>query len=301
MSATIIPGADNRPAIVPPNRLGRLLRETREGRGETLEQVAARLGADATTALLLDVEGGTFDLTDRDVAVLSEAYGVQTRELVPARSRLVIDLTQGTVAVAGQVRAFATDDADEVLTRYLSLVYALRGLPAGTPVPLRDLDLAVLGQALRMGAGEVEARLVGLMQDPEQRVGTTTRDLRRRLVVPAAGLLVAVTAVGALVLVTRDGEGGPSSVPVSDEAPTLPASSLLPAVTLEAGELDATERTDEVPSSPVADAPTAATTSDGAASPSTTVAPTPAPAPAPAEEQPATGDTGLIGPATLER
>jgi transcriptional regulator with XRE-family HTH domain len=268
VSATIIPGADNRPAIVPPNRLGRLLRETREARGETREQVAARLGDGATPTLLDDVEGGTFDLTDRDVAVLSDAYGVQTRELVPARSRLVIDLSQGTVAVAGQVRAFATDDADEVLTRYLSLVYTLRGLPPGTPVPLRDLDLAVLGQALRMGAGEVEAKLVGLMQDPERRVGTTTRDLRRRLIVPAAGLLVAVTAVGALVLVTRDGDSTPSpdTAPVAAEEPVLPPSSLLPATQQEAGN-EQVERT------------------EGS---------TPA-------EVPATGTSGLIAPATAER
>jgi len=288
VSATIIPGADHRPAVVPPNRLGRLLRETREERGETREQVAARLGEGATPALLGDVEGGTFDLTDRDVAVLSDAYGVQTKELVPARSRLVIDLSQGTVAVAGQTRAFATDDADEVLTRYLSLVYTLRGLPPGTPVPLRDLDLAVLGQALRMGAGEVEARLVGLMQDPERTVATTTRDLRRRLVVPAAGLLVAVTAVGALVLVTRDGDDAPrpGTAPVSADSPALPPVSLAPATQMSAGDAEATER----PETSVPEAPPATV------EPTTPLVVEPVP-----EEVPATGESGLIGPATLER
>ena len=242
MSATVDPSTDHRPAIVPPARLGHLLLAAREDRGETRAQVAARLGEGATEALLEEVEAGRVDLTDRDMAALTAAYGVATSELVPSRSRLVIDLANGTVAVAGERRAFATDDPDEVLTRYLSLVYALRGLPAGTPVPLRDLDLAVLGQALRIGAGEVEARLVGLMQDPDDRVETTTRDLRRRLVVPAAGLLVAVTAVGALVLVTRDGDAASDPVP--------PASSLIPAVVLEQGDVVATERTEEDPSAP---------------------------------------------------
>jgi len=301
VSATIIPGADNRPAIVPPSRLGRLLRETREQRGETTEQVAARLGEGATPALLADVEGGTFDLTDRDVAVLSDAYGVQTRELVPSRSRLVIDLSQGTVAAAGEHRAFATDDADEVLTRYLSLVYALRGLPPGTPVPLRDLDLAVLGQALRMGAGEVEARLVGLMQDPEQKVGTTTRDLRHRLIVPAAGLLVAVTAVGALVLVTRDGDRAETTptAPISAEEPALPPVSLIPPAVQEQGG-EQTERTEEAePAEPVtaADAPV----SEPEAAPETTLPPVTGEAGEVIVEAP--DGTGLIGggATTLER
>lgn len=304
MSATIIPGADNRPAIVPPTRLGRLLRTTREERGETREQVAARLGEGATPALLADVEGGTFDLTDRDVAVLSDAYGVQTRELVPSRSRLVIDLTQGTVAAAGERRAFATDDPDEVLTRYLSLVYALRGLPAGTPVPLRDLDLAVLGQALRLGAGEVEARLVGLMQDPQQRVGTTTRDLRRRLIVPAAGLLVAVTAVGALVLVTRDGdkadaETGPVA-PVAADEPLLPAEGLIPAAVIEQGG-EQVERTDEAETAeaiPATEAPPATTAPVAEATPPATTAPA---APQDDVVVESSDGTGLLGPATLER
>jgi transcriptional regulator with XRE-family HTH domain len=298
VSATIIPGADNRPAIVPPSRLGRLLRETREQRGETTEQVAARLGEGATPALLADVEGGTFDLTDRDVAVLSDAYGVQTRELVPSRSRLVIDLSQGTVAAAGEHRAFATDDADEVLTRYLSLVYALRGLPPGTPVPLRDLDLAVLGQALRMGAGEVEARLVGLMQDPEQKVGTTTRDLRHRLIVPAAGLLVAVTAVGALVLVTRDGDRAETTptAPISAEEPALPPVSLIPPAVQEQGG-EQTERTEEAEPVTAADAPV----SEPEAAPETTLPPVTGEAGEVIVEAP--DGTGLIGggATTLER
>lgn len=274
MSATILSGADHRPAIVPPTRLGRLLRETREARGESLDDVAARLGEGATAELLTAVEGGSYDLTDRDVAILSDAYGLKTRELVPARSRLVIDLEEGTVSAGEQVRAFATDEPDQVLTRYLSLVYALRGLPPGTPVPLRDLDLAVLGQALRMGAGEVEARLVGLMQDPEQQVGATTRDLRRRLVVPAAGLLVAVTAVGALVLVTRDGEragadgGAPPVAEQTEPGVDLPPSSIAPAIVLESDAPDEpVERTGEDTGLP-----------------------------APAED-----GTGLIDPATAER
>lgn len=246
MSATIIPGAAHRPAIVPPSRLGRLFREAREERGESLEQVASRLGEGASEVLLRDVEHGTFDLTDRDVAILSDAYGVQTRELVPARSRLVIDLDEGTVAVAEQARAFATDDPDEVLTRYLSLVYALRGLPPGTPVPLRDLDLAVLGQALRLGAGEVEARLVTLMQDPQQKVAPTTRDLRRRLVVPAAGLLVAVTAVGALVLITRDSsQADPAPTATEQPVSATPDVSLGPATVQDSPDSPQGERTTE--------------------------------------------------------
>jgi hypothetical protein len=90
-----------------------------------------------------------------------------------------------------------------VLVRYLALVHRLRGLSVRTAVKIRDLDIGVLATALELDDHEIERRLQALMTDREP-VKASERDLRRRLLVPLAGVVVASTAVGVLVLVSED-------------------------------------------------------------------------------------------------
>jgi hypothetical protein len=113
------------------------------------------------------------------------------------------------------------DVTPEVLTQYLSLVYAMRDIEPGTPIPLRDLDIEVLCQALDQGAFDIERELHALMAETAP-LARRTRSLRRRLVVPAAGVLVAATAIGTLVFVQRqDDTTAPASTPaVSPPATT---------------------------------------------------------------------------------
>ena len=55
-----------------------------------------------------------------------------------------------------------------MLSKYLALVYELRGLPAGAALKIRDLDLDVLANALTMRPRDVQQRLHTLMKgDPE--------------------------------------------------------------------------------------------------------------------------------------
>jgi hypothetical protein len=68
---------------------------------------------------------------------------------------------------------------------------------------IRDLDIGVLATALELDDDEIERRLQEFMAECEP-VKATERDLRRRLLVPLAGVVVASTAVGVLVLVNED-------------------------------------------------------------------------------------------------
>ncbi len=139
-----------------------------------------------------------------------------TGTATPERVKLVVDLQEGRLAAGSVTRSLAgpTPTPNQVLATYLSLVYTLRHTEPGTPLTLRSDDLDVLAHVLRLTEGDVESRLTDLMADPAGEISLRRRLLRGRVVVPAAGLLVAVTAVGALLLVVdRD---GPSPDPSSD-------------------------------------------------------------------------------------
>ena len=90
------------------------------------------------------------------------------------------------------------------LPLYLGLIVALRGGVPGTAIPLRQSDLEVLSDALLVEPEDIEERLALLMTNPRDRVGRRCRRLSRRAVVPEAGILVAATGEGLLVL---DGHG----------------------------------------------------------------------------------------------
>jgi hypothetical protein len=109
---------------------------------------------------------------------------------------------------------------------------------------------------------------------------------------------VAVTAVGALVLVTRDGDRAETTptAPISAEEPALPPVSLIPPAVQEQGG-EQTERTEEAEPVTAADAPV----SEPEAAPETTLPPVTGEAGEVIVEAP--DGTGLIGggATTLER
>ena len=188
-------------SLVPSWRLGHLLQRQREQGGRTVDQVAA--GSSTWSASdLLEIERGDASLTDGDILAVVELYGVDPDELLPGRHELVVDLDQRELAAAGHTQplAGAAPTADEVLASYLSLVYTLRSSAPGTPLSLRQGDLDVLARALALATPEVEHRLRHLMADPAAEVRRRASLLRARVLVPAAGVLVAVCVGGALVV-----------------------------------------------------------------------------------------------------
>lgn len=192
--------------LVPPLRLGRLLRSRREAAGRSLADLAA-VAQGVSTALLEDIEAGRVDLSEDELARIAPLYEVDLAHVLPQRMQLVIDLDAGRLSVTGAEASgvlLPGDEAEQVLVRYLALLYALRGMPVGTPLPLRRLDLDVLADALVLRTDEVHDRLRDLMLRSDDRVQQSARGLRRRLVVPLAGILVAVTAAGSLLFVAED-------------------------------------------------------------------------------------------------
>jgi hypothetical protein len=203
--------------LVPPVRLGGLLRDTRVGRGVSLDQLASQ--SFFTTADLVAVESGERALTDRELGEILSVYHVEAEQLLPERTELRIDLGERTIAVGGHRSSVAgrAPTADEVLVSYLSLVYTLRNTKPGHQIVLRAADVDVLAQALDLARPTVTARLHSLMAEPSGAVHRRARVLRGRVLVPLAGVVVAVTALGTLMLVQAD---EPQTLVTESGAPT---------------------------------------------------------------------------------
>ncbi len=213
--------------LVPPVRLGRLLGEARQSSGESLEDLVRRCGLVYEEEFFGAVEEGRVELDESLVRWLTDLYGVQAGVLVPTRSRLIIDLDEGHVAVGESRFDINAADPDAILTNYLALVYSLRGLPVGTPIPLRHADLTVLGDALTIAQRDVSLALGRMMSLNTEAVREHARALHRRLVVPVAGILVGLTALGGLLLVRSDNAGAAGGPPAAP-APTLGATAQVP-------------------------------------------------------------------------
>jgi hypothetical protein len=207
--------------LIPASRFGEVLRRARVGRGLSLDDLAAASAGRFTAGWLEQVEFGEFGVDDDQVERLAGLYDVEVCTLTPQRAQLVIDLEAGTVTAGPETSVVggSEPDPDDVLTHYLSLVYTLRGIEPGTPIPLRDLDVATLSSALDRPAVEIERDLHRRMTARVPDLTRSTNALRRRLVIPAAGVLVAATAVGALVFLSSATDDTPSPPPVPVEAP----------------------------------------------------------------------------------
>lgn len=219
--------------VVPPLRLGNLLRARRLELGLGLEELALRSGGSFTRSELADVEAGRALLDDLRLLGLTRLYAIDMGELVPSRSQLVIDLDEGRIAVADHAMALPDHDpVDDLLASYLALVYSLRKLPVGTPIAFRDVDIDVLGTALERRGTDIEFELRRLVREPTPDVGGFTRLFRRRLLVPAAGVFVGLTTIGAVVLLPDSAPGARNSVKSVGTGPTAVDVEIGQAVTL---------------------------------------------------------------------
>lgn len=206
-----------RTGLVPPRRLGALLSSARAGNRLTLEEIVERSDGAFSLATLASVERGTTYVTESELRWLAELYGIETSRLVPSRSQLVIDLDDGVMSVPEHRKVKVGKEAGrhEVLTRYLAMVYAMRNIEPGTHITLRLDDLDVLGSALHLRPADAAADLETLMSDPGEAVSTRKAILQRKLLVPAAGVLVALVTAGALVLVEHKADAATNPAPIS--------------------------------------------------------------------------------------
>jgi hypothetical protein len=181
--------------------------------GESIDSLVRRCGHAYDVDFFVSVEAGEAPLDEPTVRWLAALYDMRVEQLVPQRARLVIDLDEGSVAMGAMFEQLIETQPDEVLAKYLALVMELRGLAPGAPIKIRDLDLDVLATALILKPRDVQRRLHTLMRGDREPIDGARRRLRSRVVVPMAGILVACTAVGAL-LFERAGDSASEPVGV---------------------------------------------------------------------------------------
>jgi hypothetical protein len=195
--------------LVPPRRLGRLLEGLREARGETIESVAVKTWGQIDVRRVQTLEAGADWATANELALLSALYAFELTDLVPQRSGLVLDFDERLIVAQGFCAVVPEGDTlHMVLRRYLTLVWALRGKPAGAQLQLRELDVTVLGDGLGIGAPAVVGVLQELMDDPTwiSRRGhpSMVSTILPAKVAPQAGILLSAGTEGALVFETND-------------------------------------------------------------------------------------------------
>lgn len=185
---------------------GDRLRRLREERGRSLRSVARAVGVRPRD--LRHFEGGRRPVPADVRERLAGALDVPVAELVPVRGPSEIEVADGAVKVGPVERRLSErPTSDDVLGGYLHMVYELRGLRPGDPLPLRDEDLDHLARALGDDAATIESRLIELIGCSAAEAERLRKILmRRRLVVPAAGVALGVAGLNAGAL--ADALGG---------------------------------------------------------------------------------------------
>ena len=187
-------------SLVPPARLGALLTDHRTRRGLTIDEIITVAEIPFSADELRNIEQGQVGLSDDQVHRLMDAYQAHSGPVIPQRSELIVDMDSGALFAGQKTRLLPADAGfDDILGRYLSLLYLMRGLEPGRKLALRGDDLEVLSDALERNIAEIEGRLFDLMLPGE--VGPWYRRVRHRLAIPAAGIMVGLTTVGSLVFV----------------------------------------------------------------------------------------------------
>ena len=223
--------------LVPPRRLGELLAESRRQSGTSIEVLTEELGRQGVHVDLAQVEQGRVQLDEHQLAVITRAYGVETSALIPSRSRLVVDVDEGVIQDERTQAAFqVAPERDETLRRYLALVYEMRKQPPGTDLSLRVEDMEMLADVFDTRANEIETDLRRLIAGAAPAIEAERSWLSARVLVPAVGIIVALTAAGALVFTQSSTEAPapvPAPAPAADQA--VPLDQLPPAPVADVG------------------------------------------------------------------
>jgi transcriptional regulator with XRE-family HTH domain len=248
--------------IAPP-RLGTLLRGARKARGFSRRDVAHRVDIKASD--LRKYERGDEPVPPHLVAALAECYGPALTEQLATRTSISVD--ERHLIVGGAVGKFEDSNDDAMLAKYVELVARVRHARPGEPIALRADDVVALSTAIGQETEQVEARIIELLGcTPYEAKSLHAEMLRRKLVVPVAGLVAGLAIIGG-VGVASTSNPAPAPAPAHHSAPATQAVD------------QAAPASHDVAASP--ETRQAPTTTQPA--PPTTVAP-----PAPAVEEPAT-------------
>jgi len=193
-------------SLVPPARLGALLSNRRQEIGADLATLAKQSNGELNLIELEAIEKGRQEINDDQIEMITNLYDLESGNIVPQRSRLIVDLDGQTLRAGTEQVQFTSQNFDQVLEQYLSLLYLLRDVNPGSELTLRKPDLLALEEALQRSIIDIEQNLFSLMSQPQ--IITRTSWLSQRKIIPAAGLLVGLTAFGSLVLLQGDDTKG---------------------------------------------------------------------------------------------
>jgi len=213
-----------------PPRLGTLLRGARRARGLSRREVADRVGT--TQSDLRRFERGDTPVPPHLVAEFAECYGQALTAQLATRAPIQVDRHRMVVGAA--VATLESDDGDEVLGKYVGLVARLRQSQPGEPIALRTDDLVALSNAIGRNTDDVEARIVEVLGcTPREAHSLHAEMLRRKLVLPVAGLVAGLAIVTGVGVANASNPPSAPTVPPTDTAvyQTVPVSHNIPAPT----------------------------------------------------------------------
>jgi len=193
-------------SLIPPGRLGALLSSKRQEAGLDLATIARASNGSLDLRDLEAIEKGWNRVNENQIETLAEIYNLESNTIVPSRSKLIVDLDGQTLSVGEKQTTFGSDNYDQILEQYLSLLYLLRDIKPGTELTLRNPDLFALEEALQKSVSDIEKQLFGLMSQPQ--IVKRTKWLSQKKIIPAAGLLVGLTSFGSLVILNGNSDDG---------------------------------------------------------------------------------------------
>lgn len=196
--------------LVPPARLGALMIEQRTRQGLDIVDMARRSNGMFTPSYLENAERGRVSLDDRIIEHLVGLYEVDAGPVVPQRSELILDIDRQQLKVGETAVSFDSLHAEDVLQRYVSMIYVLRGQEPGSDLVLRDRDMDVLSTSLGYTESDLRREIYGLIAAPDS--VQRAQAVSKRRIVLAAGVLIGLTAVGTLVLVGATADDSPTEV-----------------------------------------------------------------------------------------
>lgn len=188
---------------VPPARFGALLVEQRRQQGIEIVEMARRSQGAFTAKELDDAEKGRVAFDVATLQMLAGLYEMDAQPVIPTRNQLVLDIDSQELRVGQNVVGFESLHADDVLERYVEMVYAMRGLHEGADLVLRDTDLGVLGAGLGRTEVELRSDIYKLIAAPES--VQRAKAVGKGRIALTGGVLAVLAAVGAIVL-----GGGPN-------------------------------------------------------------------------------------------
>jgi transcriptional regulator with XRE-family HTH domain len=229
---------------MPPERRGRLLRAARKRKNWKRSQAAAKAGV--TPDELRAYERGTIEIPAAVCARVAEIYGAALSDHVPMRVPVVAN--EDWLVVGEYEQPLMAGTPEEILAGYVKIIQRLRKAKPGEPLPLRAADVGVLAHACQADRDEIETQIAAALGCTREEARKLHNELlRRKVILPVAGLAAGVVALGGLayasqsasaasappapaphVAVVPGGHGAPQPVvhhvaPVLHQAPIMPA------------------------------------------------------------------------------